>query len=98
MGQNLMAKDVKHRDITTPLPERRSDIREDPGMPPQLIYLAVVVGLVMIAGGLAMLNFMKDVPYPLPGLAFCVGFGLVLAAFGARAGGQWSGFALVGSA
>jgi hypothetical protein len=72
-------------------------LRRDRGIHRQLVLGAVVVGLILIAAGIA-LFWKDDLPIALPALVICVGFGLVLSAFGSRAGGTIAGFAVVGSA
>lgn len=78
-------------------PKNAPRLADDHGMPPPLIYLAVVVGLLLVAAGAALLT-LKSAPTNVSALMVCVGFGLVLAAFGARAAGTWRSWSLAGSA
>jgi hypothetical protein len=71
-------------------------IADDTGIPPALTYLAVAIGLVLVIAGAGMMMF--DVRLFNHGsLATCVGFGLVLAAFGTRIAGKWREWSIVGS-
>lgn len=80
----------------TPTPANAND---DAGMPSHLVLWGIVVGLVLVVVGTAILVFVPDrVPMPMTSLMVCIGFGLVLAAFGSRAQGAWGGFAVVGAA
>jgi hypothetical protein len=67
----------------------------DRGLPPQLTYAGISVGLMLAFGGFALI-YLDKAPL-LPSLATCVGFGIVLAAFGSRAGGSWSGWTATGA-
>lgn len=72
---------------------------DDPGMPREMAYWGILVGLLLAISGVATLLLLPaQMPKPLAGLTICVGFGIVLAAFGSRAGGTWGGFAAVGAA
>jgi hypothetical protein len=76
-----------------------ASLDQDRGMPDGLTYWAIGVGLLIAAGGtLITVLFVPPVPLALAALTLCVGFGIVLAAFGSRVAGNWGGFAVVGAA
>jgi hypothetical protein len=72
-------------------------IDSDGGVPRGLAGWGIVVGLIIATGGAAMVVLFAQVPQALATLTLCVGFGIVLAAFGSRAAGNWGGFAVVGA-
>ncbi len=73
-------------------------VQDDRGMPPHLVYWGIFVGLaVAAAGALLVMFFSPQVPLPVAALTLCVGFGIVLAAFGSRASGSYGGYAVVGA-
>jgi hypothetical protein len=72
-------------------------IDSDGGVPRGLAGWGIVVGLIIAGGGAAMVVFFAQVPQALAALTLCVGFGIVLAAFGSRAAGNYGGFAVVGA-
>jgi hypothetical protein len=74
---------------------RGTGVRDDHGVPPNLVLLGISVGLILACGGVAMIAFNKA-PL-LASLTTCVGFGLVLASFGSRAGGAWGGWSATGA-
>lgn len=67
----------------------------DQGVPVNLHYAGIAVGLVMLAGGFAVLIFNQQL-YSVGALLICVGFGIALAVFGARANGTLLNFNVVG--
>jgi hypothetical protein len=74
-----------------------ANLRDDSGMRRDLAGWAIAVGLAISIGGAVMLIFFgSQIPHP-AALTLCVGFGIVLAAFGSRAAGSWGGFAVVGA-
>jgi hypothetical protein len=72
-------------------------VRDDTGVPRYLAVWGIFVGFAIAAGGVAMVVLFGQVPQAMSALTICVGFGIVLASFGARAGGTWGGFAVVGA-
>jgi hypothetical protein len=75
------------------------NLDQDRGMPDRLTYWAIGVGLFLAIGGAVIsVFFAPPVPLALAALTLCVGFGIVLAAFGGRAAGSWDGFAVAGGA
>jgi len=70
-------------------------IDQDRGVPPNLLYAGVIVGLLLIFVGIGLLFFGRG--SLLSSLMTCVGFGVVLASFGARAGGSWAGWTVTGA-
>jgi hypothetical protein len=76
-----------------------ANANDDRGMPPQLVFWGIIVGFVLVIVGTSILVLYPErVPLPMTSLTVCIGFGLVLAAFGSRAQGAWGGFAVVGAA
>lgn len=76
-----------------------ANANDDPGMPQQLVFWGIIVGFVLVVVATAFLVLYPErVPLPMTSLTVCIGFGLVLAAFGSRAQGAWGGFAVVGAA
>ena len=59
-------------------------------LPSNLIYIGIIVGLILIAAGISLL--VTGRPSLLSSLMTCVGFGIVLVAFGSTAGGSWGGW------
>jgi hypothetical protein len=72
-------------------------VQKDAGMPRELVFWGIVVGLVLAAGGVAMMAFLDPRVSHLGVLTTCVGFGLVLAAFGTRTTGTWRSWSAAGS-
>jgi hypothetical protein len=70
-------------------------VASDRGVPPNLVTSGVVVGLVLVLLGLSFLWVGKT--SLLASLLTCVGFGLVLASFGSKAGGSWAGWTTTGA-
>lgn len=71
------------------------DIKEDRGVPQNLVIGGVAVGLLLVLLGVALLLAGKT--SLIISLMTCVGFGLVLAAFGSKAGGAWGGWTATGA-
>lgn len=74
----------------------KSALRDAGIIPPHLLYAAVVVGLALIFCGIGLLFLGQG--SQLSALMTCVGFGLVLAAFGSNARGEWAGWTVAGAA
>jgi hypothetical protein len=75
------------------------NLDQDRGVPDRLTFWAIGVGLFLAIGGAVIsVFFTPPVPLALAALTLCVGFGIVLAAFGGRAAGSWGGFAVAGGA
>jgi hypothetical protein len=68
----------------------------DVGVPANLVFIAILVGLLLASGGAAMMILVRDLPN-VGGLTACIGFEIVLAAFGARAAGAWGDWSIAGS-
>ena len=66
------------------------------GMPKHLVLAGIVVGLLLIFSGAGLL-LVSGTPALLSSLMTCVGFGIVLAAFGSQAGGSWAGWTATGA-
>jgi hypothetical protein len=78
------------------------NVESDMGMPSRLVMSAILVGLLLVVIGLAMsiaavMLIFNERLLLLGQLTACVGFGIVLAAFGTRAQGTWRNWALAGS-
>jgi hypothetical protein len=71
-------------------------LSDDGGMPRELVFWGIAVGIMLTACGAAMMALLPQVSN-LGALMTCVGFGIVLAAFGARAAGTWQSWSIVGS-
>jgi hypothetical protein len=67
----------------------------DAGVPANLQYIGIIVGVAMLAGGFFAMIF-NDRLYGVGVLLVCVGFGITLAVFGSRASGVFLNFNLVG--
>lgn len=65
------------------------------GVSPTLVIGGVAVGLILILLGLWFL--WENKVSLLSSLLTCVGFGLVLASFGSKAGGSWAGWTTTGA-
>src|SRR5262245_59367695 len=83
-------------------PTKREDdarvpkVTDDPGVPQGLAYWAIVVGLVLTAAGAAIIILTDRAPQ-VGVLMTCVGFGIILAAFGSRAAGGWQKLTATGA-
>ncbi len=74
---------------------RSTTASDDGGVPPHLVYVGILVGLLLVFLGTALLLVLSNA---LPSyLTICVGFGLVLASFGSRAGGVYAGLSATGA-
>jgi hypothetical protein len=73
---------------------RVGNIQADQGVPSTLLFWGIAVGLMIAVGGFIMFALSTS---RLASLATCVGFGIVLAAFGSRAGGSWGGWSATGA-
>jgi hypothetical protein len=71
-------------------------VTDDAGVPPGLVYWAIVVGLVLSAAGVVII--VTESAAHLGALTTCVGFGIILAAFGSRAASGWQKLSATGSA
>jgi hypothetical protein len=85
-----------------PAKSRPVNVERDPGMPSRLVLSAILVGLFLVLTGIALsiaaVTFIYNEKALLLGqLTACVGFGIVLAAFGTRAQGTWRNWALAGA-
>src|ERR1700745_3728128 len=67
----------------------------DNGVPENLVYAGIIVGLLLISFGIGLLVVGKA--SLLSSLMTCVGFGIVLASFGSKAGGAWAGWTATGA-
>ena len=65
------------------------------GVPQNLVFAGIVVGLILVLGGIGLSFFGGN--SIMSSLTTCVGFGLVLASFGSRAGGSWAGWSATGA-
>ena len=59
------------------------------------MYAGIVVGLLLILIGIGL--FIAGKASLLSSLMTCVGFGIVLASFGSKAGGSWAGWSTTGA-
>jgi hypothetical protein len=75
--------------------DKEPKIQDDGGIPPGLTVVAIVVGLVLVLAGAAMMVLFARL-FNAGSLAMCIGFGIVLAAFGTRAAGTWRSWSVVG--
>lgn len=71
------------------------DARTDAGIPPNLRYIGIVVGLLLLCGGFGAM-FISNKLYGVGVLLVCVGFGITLAVFGSQASGKFLSFNMVG--
>jgi hypothetical protein len=69
---------------------------DDRGVPENLVYWGVIVGLLLACGGGVLILLGRTAPQ-LATLMTCVGFGIVLASFGARAAGTYKGWSATGA-
>jgi hypothetical protein len=65
-------------------------------VPEDLVYWGVIVGLLLACGGGLLILLGRTTPQ-LATLMTCVGFGIVLASFGARAAGTYKGWSATGA-
>ena len=79
----------------TNLNSTRTTIRDDAGVPQNLLYAGIVVGLLLVFFGVGLLVVGRS--SLLSSLMTCVGFGIVLASFGSKAGGSWAGWSATGA-
>jgi hypothetical protein len=70
-------------------------ISHDHGVPKDLIYFSIVIGLLMVIAGIGLIIAGK--PSVSSTLMTCVGFGLLLVAFGSRASGSWGSWSATGA-
>ncbi len=70
-------------------------ISPESGVPQNLVYAGIAVGLALILFGFSPLVAGKS--SLVTSLMICVGFGIVLASFGSRAGGSWAGWTATGA-
>src|SRR5262249_50555947 len=82
--------------------EGAMNTRDDPGIPQRLTYLAIIVGLLLVIVGVGMMTFgpslmVSDPRFKVWVLVICIGFGIVLVAFGTRVAGTWRSWSVVGS-
>lgn len=73
-----------------------ADDKADKGVPENLRYIGIGVGLLLLFGGLGSMAISSKL-YGISVLAVCVGFGITLAVFGSQANGKFLHFNLVGS-
>jgi hypothetical protein len=66
-----------------------------PNVPENLVYFGLGVGLLLVFVGISFLAFGEG--SLLSSLMTCVGFGIVLATFGSKAGGTWAGWSATGA-
>jgi hypothetical protein len=71
-------------------------VADDTGVPQELVYWAIAVGIVLSAAGVASIIITEKAAH-LGALTTCVGFGIILAAFGSRAAGGWQKLSATGS-
>lgn len=90
--------DVAHDDDANVLPPEKTP---PSGFPERYIVFGVFVGLFLTLLGVAILSvgpiFSLDNAASAAELTTCVGFGIILAAFGARASGSWAGWSAAGA-
>ncbi len=72
-------------------------LADDGGVPAGLTTISIAIGLVLIVAGASMMGFVYPRLFNAGSLAMCIGFGLVLAAFGTRAAGTWQTWSVAGS-
>jgi hypothetical protein len=94
-SRNGSTRGADVKGTTTP-DEQQGDVGADQGVPRDLVHRAIVVGLLLAAAGAALIVF-TDRAFNLAVLMTCVGFGIILAAFGARAAGQWRSWSATGA-
>ncbi|WP_105402951.1 DUF308 domain-containing protein [Neorhizobium sp. T7_12] len=75
-------------------PEKKS-ISAENNFPADLVRLGIGVGILFVVVGIILLVLDRDRTFS--ALTICVGFGLVLAAFGSKAGGAWAGWSATGA-
>lgn len=78
---------------SNPAPDNR--VQHENNFPRDLVRLGVGVGILFVVVGIVLLLFDGD--RTVSALTICVGFGLVLAAFGSKAGGAWAGWSATGA-
>lgn len=86
-----------HDNAKTPKTENGGSsarVTDDTGVPQGLVYWAIFVGLVLSAAGVIII--FTDKAAQLGALTTCVGFGIILAAFGSRAAGGWQKLSATG--
>jgi hypothetical protein len=76
---------------------RAPTLADDSGVPAGLTTIAIGIGFVLIVVGAAIMAFVYPRLFNAGSLAMCIGFGLVLAAFGTRAAGTWQTWSVAGS-
>lgn len=64
-------------------------------VPKNLVYAGIIVGLLLVFFGIILL--VEEKSSLLSSLMTCVGFGIVLACFGSKAGGAWAGWTATGA-
>jgi len=73
----------------------KKEVPSESGVPPNLVYAGILVGILLILIGVGLLIGGKS--SLLSSLMTCVGFGIVLASFGSKAGGSWAGWSATGA-
>jgi hypothetical protein len=67
----------------------------DNGIPRELTYYAIGIGLLLVVAGIGLIIAGK--PSVSSNLMTCVGFGLLLVSFGSRASGSWGSWSATGA-
>jgi hypothetical protein len=67
----------------------------DQGVPRELAFIGIVVGMICVLFGLYVTVYHSRI-YNVGIFSFCVGFGIILGVFGARAAGTWRSWSVAG--
>jgi hypothetical protein len=97
MGRVMADKNSQPDSKPPPANSGGPALRDDGGVPVGLTNGAIAAGLALIAIGVGIMAFASARLFNAGSLAMCIGFGLVLAAFGTRAAGTWQTWSVAGS-
>lgn len=96
MADDANSRRRRRQDDDAEADTRRSAVADDTGVPHRLVHWAILVGLFLSVAGAGVI-IITDKAAQLGVLTTCVGFGIILAAFGSRASGGWQKLTATGA-